>query len=65
LSGQKLTDVLELTHTGDGLPSGATFEIGQWQAQKVLEQPLPKFNVDTVGRMRKRVGTQILQHHIE
>jgi hypothetical protein len=65
LAGEKVADVLQLTDARHGLAGGAGFEIAERQAQQVMEQPLAQLHVDAVGRMRQRIGAQILQHHVE
>ena len=65
LSGEEAADRLELPHSRDRLSGRPGLEIGDRKAQEMGEQPLPQFDVDPVGRVRERIGAQVLQRHVE
>ena len=61
LPRQKVADRLELAHARHGLAGRSRLEIGDRQPSQMTKQRLAQFDVDAVGRMRQRVGAQILQ----
>ena len=61
LPGQKAADRLQFAHARDRLPRRAGLEIGERQAEEMMEQPPPEFDVDPVGGVAQRIGAQKLQ----
>ena len=42
-------------------PAGAGLEIGERQAEQMMEQPPAQFDIDAIGRVAQRIGAQELQ----
>ena len=62
---RKPSDRLQFAHARDGLARRARFEIGERQAEEMMEKPPPQLDVDAVGGVAQRIGAQELEDRLE
>ena len=65
LPGQKAADRLELAHASHRLPGRAGLEIGERQAEEMMEQAPAWLDIHPVGGVAQRIGAQELQDGLE
>ena len=65
LAGQEGPDGFKLPHPRHGLAGGPGLEIGQRQAEKMIEEPGAKLDVDAARCVSEDVGSKILKGHVK
>ncbi|CUS31257.1 hypothetical protein COMA2_10013 [Candidatus Nitrospira nitrificans] len=65
MAGQELTDLLQLTHTGDRVADSSRFKIGKWKRQHVSKELRAQTHVDPIRRVSKKIGAEPAQRRFK